>query len=116
MSLSVWAWWVLSCEVLARSSLSVHSSYQQDSTNNDPVPPEQSPHTEPGIVVPEPCASLSQMEQTSHKQLQVTEMAKMQLYYLYLFIQLSILVKGSVQGIRACVKTQSNTKLMTIMN
>lgn len=59
--------------VFARSSLSVHSDYLPGSANTGPVPPEQSPHTEPGTVVPETHFLLSQMEQTSHTQLQVSE-------------------------------------------
>lgn len=69
----VWVWWVLTSGVLAQSSLSVHSGYQGGSTNTGPDPPEQSPHTEPDTAEPGTRFLLSQMEQTSHMQLQVSE-------------------------------------------
>lgn len=66
-------WWVPTGGVFARSSPSVHSDYQTVSINTGPVPLEQSPHTEPGTGVPETHFPLSQMEQTSHMRLQVSE-------------------------------------------
>jgi len=73
---SVWVWWVLTILVFAQSNLSVRSGFQQDSTNTDPGPLEETPHIEPGTAVPETCFPLSQMEQTSHMQLQVSEVIK----------------------------------------
>ena len=70
VSVSLWVWLVLTVVVFALSSHSVHSCFQQGSTNTGPAPPG---YTEPDIVVPETYFLLSQMEQTSHKQLQVSE-------------------------------------------
>lgn len=94
---SVWVRWVLTSVVFAQSSLSVHSGYHLGSTKNGRVPPEQSPHTEPGTVVPETRFLLSQMEQTSHMQLQVSEKGTQQV----------VVISFVLQGMRARVVTQT---------
>lgn len=43
--------WALTGEVVSRSSLSVHASFQPGSINSGPAPLGHSPHAEPGKVV-----------------------------------------------------------------
>lgn len=43
--------WALTGEVVSRSSLSAHASFQLGSTNSGPAPLEHHPHAEPGKVV-----------------------------------------------------------------